>query len=427
MCGTAAEVSAVNSVDDRADPVPRPDDHGHRRGVRQGRPRPGRPVQGLGASMSTDARADASRCPSAVEIFDTTLRDGAQFEGISLTVEDKLRIAEQLDCLGVALDRGRLAAGQPEGRGVLPARRHRAAARRRRRWWPSARPGGRRARSTTTPRCATSSRRARRTVCIVGKSWDFHVTEALRHHARRGRGHGGRLGRVPEGGTGCGCSSTPSTSSTATRPTPSSPCGCSRRRSLNGADCLVLCDTNGGSLPHEVERIVGEVVATSATTSIVGIHTPQRHRLRGGQLAGRGARRRHARCRARSTGYGERTGNCNLTTVIPNLTLKMGVRTLPEGRLERLTAVSHHVAELVNLPLQPAGAVRRHRRRSPTRPACTSRPSPRREDAYEHVDPELGRQRHPLRRVASWPAGPTHRDEGRGARRRPRRRRRRPA
>ena len=53
-------------------------------------------------------------------------------------------------------------------------------------------------------------------------------------------------------------------------------------------------------------------------------------------------------------GYGERTGNGNLMTVIPNLTLKMGVRTLPEGRLERLTAVSHHVAELVNLPPQPA-------------------------------------------------------------------------
>ena len=65
--------------------------------------------------------------PAAVEIFDTTLRDGAQLEGISLTVEDKLRIAEQLDWLGVRLDRGRLTRGQPEGRGVLPARPDRAA------------------------------------------------------------------------------------------------------------------------------------------------------------------------------------------------------------------------------------------------------------------------------------------------------------
>src|SRR5205807_856005 len=50
-------------------------------------------------------------------------------------------------------------------------------------------------------------------------------------------------------------------------------------------------------------------------------------------------------------GYGERTGNCNLTSIIPNLTLKMGVRTIPEERMERLTAVSHHIAELVNMPL----------------------------------------------------------------------------
>ena len=62
---------------------------------------------------------DAGRT-DGVDIFDTTLRDGAQFEGISLTVDDKLRVAEQLDWLGVALDRGRLPAGQPQGRRVLP-------------------------------------------------------------------------------------------------------------------------------------------------------------------------------------------------------------------------------------------------------------------------------------------------------------------
>ena len=52
-------------------------------------------------------------------------------------------------------------------------------------------------------------------------------------------------------------------------------------------------------------------------------------------------------------GYGERTGNCDLTQVVPDLTLKMGIRTLPDGRLDRLTAGRHHVAELVNLPLHP--------------------------------------------------------------------------
>ena len=70
-------------------------------------------------------------------------------------------------------------------------------------------------------------------------------------------------------------------------------------------------------------------------------------------------------------GYGERTGNCNLTTIIPNLTLKMGIETIPADRLERLTPVAHHVAELVNMALNPQARVRRVARRSRTRPGCT--------------------------------------------------------
>ena len=86
-------------------------------------------------------------------------------------------------------------------------------------------------------------------------------------------------------------------------------------------------------------------------------------------------------------GYGERTGNCNLTTIIPNLTLKMGIETIPTDRLERLTPVAHHIAELVNMPLNPQAAVRRARRRSRTRPGCTCSAIAKRPDAYEHVDP----------------------------------------
>ena len=87
-------------------------------------------------------------------------------------------------------------------------------------------------------------------------------------------------------------------------------------------------------------------------------------------------------------GYGERTGNCNLTTIIPNLTLKMGIATLPEGRLERLTAVSHHIAELVNRHSEPAGALRRLVGVRPQgRPARVGHRQAAK-DAYEHIDPE---------------------------------------
>jgi 2-isopropylmalate synthase len=86
-------------------------------------------------------------------------------------------------------------------------------------------------------------------------------------------------------------------------------------------------------------------------------------------------------------GYGERTGNCNLTTTIANLTLKMGVRTLPEGRLERLTAVSHHIAELVNVTPHPqapyVGSSAFAHKAGLHVSAIVRRP-----DAYEHVEPD---------------------------------------
>jgi 2-isopropylmalate synthase len=87
-------------------------------------------------------------------------------------------------------------------------------------------------------------------------------------------------------------------------------------------------------------------------------------------------------------GYGERTGNCNLTSIIPNLTLKMGVRTIPEDRLPLLTSVSHHVAELVNITMSPQQAYVGHSAFAHKAGLHTSAIA-RRKDAYEHVDPEL--------------------------------------
>ena len=124
-----------------------------------------------------------------------------------------------------------------------------------------------------------------------------------------------------------------------------------------GASHLVLCDTNGGSLPFEVEEIVGVVVSHFRDDATIAIHT---HDDTGCAVANAVAAVRAGARQVQGTmnGLGERTGNCNLTTVVPNLSLKMGFRTLPEGRLARLTAVSHHIAELVNRPLNPQAPVR---------------------------------------------------------------------
>ncbi len=153
VCGTAAEVSAVNSVDDRAIPCPGPmttaigEEYG--RAVRGQVDRYKDWVEHVGRRgrlrrrrrACAPARRDPG-LPKAVEIFDTTLRDGTQFEGISLTVDDKLRIAEQLDQLGVHLDRGRLAGRQPQGHRVLRPRAAELQARHGHCWWPSVPPVG---------------------------------------------------------------------------------------------------------------------------------------------------------------------------------------------------------------------------------------------------------------------------------------------
>jgi len=116
--------------------------------------------------------------------------------------------------------------------------------------------------------------------------------------------------------------------------------------------CVVLCDTNGGSLPHEVQQITTEVVAYLGGMA-VGIHTQNDS---GCAVANSVAAVLGGATQVQGTvnGYGERTGNANLMTVIPDLTLKLGIETLPPGRLERLTVVSRHVAELVNLPPHPS-------------------------------------------------------------------------
>ncbi len=121
---------------------------------------------------------------------------------------------------------------------------------------------------------------------------------------------------------------------------------------VKGASHLVLCDTNGGSLPHEVGAIVATVKAhfKDDVTLAIHCHDDTGCAVANAMAAVQSGVRQVQGC---INGLGERTGNTNLTTVIPNLQLKMGFDVLPEGRIERLTAVSHHIAEVLNRPLNP--------------------------------------------------------------------------
>ena len=145
-----------------------------------------------------------------------------------------------------------------------------------------------------------------------------------------------------------------------------------------------MCDTNGGHLSHEVERTIGEVTE-AISDAVFGCHFHNDAGLAVGNsiVAVRNGVFQVQGC---VNGYGERTGNADLCSVIPNLTLKMGMETLPEGRIEHLTRVSHHVADVINLTLDPhlpyvGASAFTHKAGLHTSALA------RRRDAYEHLDP----------------------------------------
>jgi 2-isopropylmalate synthase len=321
--------------------------------------------------------------PESVDVYDTTLRDGTQQEGMSLTVEDKLRVAEQLDHLGVAFIEGGWPGANPKdeeffarasselhlGHATLVAFG-----------------------STRRPRVAAGDDEVLRhltnagtsAVCIVAKSSDLHVTEALRTTLDEAvamasdsvaflRSAGLRVFFDAEHFFD------------GYRRNPGFALRVLSAAEEAGAEALVLCDTNGGTLPDEVERIVAEVRAR--TSAALGGHF---HNDAGCAVANTLAAVRQGATQVQGcvNGYGERAGNADLSAMIANLSLKMGVRTIPPDRLERLTPVAHHVAEVVNLSLDPqrpyiGTAAFAHKAGLHTSALI------RRSDAYEHIQPDL--------------------------------------
>ena len=320
--------------------------------------------------------------PAAVDIYDTTLRDGSQLEGISLTVADKLRIAEQLDYLGVSFIEGGWPGANPKDdeffarASELTLTTSELVA-----FGSTRRPKGR---VDSDPTLARLAEAGTGIVCIVGKCWDYHVTEALR--------------TTLDDGVAMVADSVAYLAAQGKRVLFDAEHffdGHLRNREFSlrvleaaamaGAEAVVLCDTNGGTLPPAVEAAVADVVAH--VDCGVGIHV---HNDTGCGVANALAAVRAGATQVQGTvnGYGERVGNCDLVPIIANLELKMGVRALPSGRLERLTSVARHVAELVNIPLNPqqpyAGASAFAHKAGLHTSALSRRP-----DSYEHVPPAL--------------------------------------
>ncbi len=318
---------------------------------------------------------------SQLEIYDTTLRDGSQQEGISLTVSDKLRIARLLDELGVAYVEGGWPGALPKDdefferakteldlkNAVLTA------------FGSTRRP---RVGVEEDPQLKSLLAAETEVICIVGKAWDYHVREALRTDLDEGirmvaesieylKRHDRRVFFDAEHFFD------------GYRANPEFALAILKHAAEAGAERLVLCDTNGGTLPHEVTATIDAV--QSAVDAELGVHF---HNDVGCAVASSLASalvgvRQIQGC---VNGYGERTGNADLCTIIPDLTLKLGTPVINDRQLERLSSISNHIAELVNITLDPhrpyvGSSAFTHKAGLHTSALAKSM------DTYEHTDP----------------------------------------
>jgi 2-isopropylmalate synthase len=315
-----------------------------------------------------------------VTLYDTTLRDGTQREGISLSVDDKLRIAARLDALGVHYIEGGFPGSNPKDIEFFERARDlelqtamiTAFGSTRRKGVAPEDDEGLRALLDTG--CAA--------LCIFGKAWDIHVTETLQttleenvamvrdsvaYLKAQGRtvffdaehffdGYKADAGYALE---------------------------VCRVAAQAGADAVILCDTNGGTLPHEVLRIVNEVALSLDVP--LGIHA---HNDTGCAVANSliAVEAGCVQVQGTANGYGERAGNADLLTIIPSLVLKMGEECVTREQLKLLTETSHFIAETANLapnPHQPYTGVSAFAHKGGVHASAAARLP----EAYEHVDP----------------------------------------
>jgi len=277
-----------------------------------------------------------------VTIYDTTLRDGTQGTGISFSVLDKIRVAERLDDFGVDYIEGGWPGSNPRDVAFFAEAAKRTWKHARIAAFGSTRRGGVAVADDAQVRTLLEAETP--VVTIVGKTWLLHVTEVLGLTAEENLAMiGDTVAHLKEHGREVFYDAEHYFDSYKDNPEYSLKTLAAARDA--GADLLVLCDTNGGSMPAEVARITRETIAALGVK--VGIHT---HNDCGLGVANALAAIESGAVQVQGTinGYGERVGNCNLTTVIPTLQVKLSVPVVPD--LSRLREVSRFVDELANVP-----------------------------------------------------------------------------
>ncbi|MEZ5202690.1 MAG: hypothetical protein R2742_15935 [Micropruina glycogenica] len=304
--------------------------------------------------------------PDTFHVFDTTLRDGAQQEGLRLTVADKLKIARHLDELGVNFIEGGWPGANPNDTaffaaaadGELELHHAELVA------FGFTRRVGAKAADDPLVQALIDARTP--VICIVAKSHDEHVVRALHatleenlemirdtvsHLVANGRRVFVDCEHFFDG----------------YKSNPAYALECVRTAAEAGAEVVVLCDTNGGMLPSQMGDIV---TAASAIGVDLGVHC---HNDTGCAVANTLAAVDAGVMHIQGTvnGHGERTGNANIITLIANLQLKYGWSLVPEASLREATRISHAISGITNVPPNSRQPYVQASRRSRTRPGCT--------------------------------------------------------
>ncbi|MBN2328880.1 MAG: citramalate synthase [Candidatus Omnitrophica bacterium] len=325
-----------------------------------------------------------------IEIFDTTLRDGTQGEGMNLSVEDKIRIAQRLDDFGVDFIEGGWPGSNPKDIAFfqrakqIPFKHARITA------FGSTRHAKNPVESDPNLRAMLDSETE--VVTIFGKSWDMHVINALRvelpenlamiQDSIRFLKENGRFVIYDAEHFFDGFKNNRDYALQTLE-----------AASIAGADRIVLCDTNGGCLPHEISEITQ--AAKAKASCAIGIHT---HNDSGCAEANALAAVRAGATHVQGTfnGFGERCGNSDLSIVIPNLMLKMGCEVVSEEQLRDLHNLSFYISELANVPLrrnQPYVGTSAFAHKGGIHVSAIQRDA----RTYEHIDPrKVGNQQRVL-------------------------------
>jgi 2-isopropylmalate synthase len=317
-----------------------------------------------------------------VALYDTTLRDGSQSEDISFSVEDKLRITEKLDEFGIHYIEGGWPGSNPKDAEYFRKVRRLALKNAEVAAFGSTHKPRHRVADDANIKALLDAKT--KVVTIFGKTWDFHVKEALKVSLQENldiihtsvsflKKHVEKVFFDAEHFFD------------GYKDNPKFAAKCLLAAEDAGADCLVLCDTNGGTMPMTVQRIVGEVKREVKAPLGIHAHNDSECAVANSVIAvDLGA----TQIQGTINGFGERCGNANLCSVIANLQLKSGVRCLDDQQLRKLRDVSRYVNEIANI---------RHFKRQPyvgdsafAHKGGIHVSAVRRKSAtYEHIRPEL--------------------------------------